>query len=419
MNNKITKFPVGLKLLRFILVSMLLCVTNGAIAGNQATAVVAGVINGKITRVEVQNGGAWYCCEPSARHRYGGGYGASVRAVVENGSVVAVNVVDGGNGYTDVGTIFIDPPGVPNPCLKIISAVYYGPLSIKIDGTPGTRVLIERAANLSGPWESITNVPLPSVGAVIIDPRPLSETYFYRASKSPDVEPVGFRLIPKGRFTMGSSGEDPQGLPPFISDEVQHTVEFLFDFWMCDHETTQQEWKDVTGRDLGAQLAKGPDLPVHVNWQDAFNYCKTLTLRERAAGLITPGQAYRLPTESEWEYAARAGSVGRRHGDLDQIAWWRGNSGGTIHSVKGKVPNAWGLYDMIGNVNEWCLNYYGAYPQGVVTEPLGPFTGTERVCRGGDINCYEFHSRSAERVPVPINWIGFRVILTTGSQMPY
>jgi len=155
-----------------------------------------------------------------------------------------------------------------------------------------------------------------------------------------------------------------------------------------------------------------------VSWNDAVAYCQKLTERERAAGRITAQQAYRLPTEAEWEYAARAGTTGPRYGELDAIGWHNGNSGSEIHPVKQKAANAWGLYDMMGNVDEWCGDWYGDYPTGSVTDPSGPNSGSFRVHRGGSWFSDARFARSAFRYGwydpgVRYYNLGFRPVLSS------
>ncbi|MFZ4819615.1 MAG: formylglycine-generating enzyme family protein [Limisphaerales bacterium] len=159
-------------------------------------------------------------------------------------------------------------------------------------------------------------------------------------------------------------------------------------------------------------------MPMHtVSWDQAVEYCRRLTERERAAGRITAQLAYRLPTEAEWEYAARAGTTGARHGELDAIAWVYGGLFGQTNPVKQKASNPWGLYDMIGNVLEWCSDWYGEYPTGNVTDPTGPSTGTHRVARGGSWNSYPWELRSASRrlfeLGIRSSGVGFRPALSS------
>ncbi|HLL69662.1 MAG TPA: SUMF1/EgtB/PvdO family nonheme iron enzyme [Micromonosporaceae bacterium] len=146
---------------------------------------------------------------------------------------------------------------------------------------------------------------------------------------------------------------------------------------------TQFEYALVTGQRPSA--VDGERLPVEgVSWWDAVRFCNAVSEREGLPPVyrLHPGsenveqdasaEGYRLPTEAEWEYACRAGTTGPRYGPLDEIAWYRGNSDGRLHEVGGKVPNAWGLYDMLGNVWDWCWDVYDA-----------EVYGTYRVLRGG------------------------------------
>ena len=136
-----------------------------------------------------------------------------------------------------------------------------------------------------------------------------------------------------------------------------------------------------------------------MNWHDAVEFCRKLSKRpaEKAAGRV-----YRLPTEAQWEYACRAGtttnySFGDDGSDLGDYAWYRENSNSSTHPVGGKQPNAWGLYDMHGNVWEWCSDWYGDYPDRAVTDPTGTRTGSSRVRRGGSWNYDAEVCRSANR----------------------
>jgi formylglycine-generating enzyme required for sulfatase activity len=150
------------------------------------------------------------------------------------------------------------------------------------------------------------------------------------------------------------------------------------------YEVTQQQYEKVMG--TNPSTTKGPQNPVEkVSWNDAVEFCRKLSAlpAEKSAGYV-----YRLPTEAEWEYACRAGtqtaySFGDSESELGDYAWYDKNAGGTTHPVGSKKPNAWGLYDMHGNVFEWCQDWYGSYPSGSVTDPTGESSGSHRVVRGG------------------------------------
>lgn len=198
---------------------------------------------------------------------------------------------------------------------------------------------------------------------------------------------VGMRLvrIPAGRFLMGSRKGDVDEMPV-------HWVTISRPFYLQTTEVTQGQWRAVMGENP-SYFQKGDDYPVEqVSWDDVQIFLKRLNTRD-------PGKRYRLPTEAEWEYACRAGTTGERYGELDAIAWYGENSGNTTHPVGKKEPNAWGLYDMLGNVWEWCAdlygkNYYQALPG---MDPQGSTSGLDRVLRGG---CWYYSgnsSRSAYR----------------------
>jgi formylglycine-generating enzyme required for sulfatase activity len=148
--------------------------------------------------------------------------------------------------------------------------------------------------------------------------------------------------IPPGRFLMGCSPGDREC---FDEEKPTHEVEITKGFWLGETEVTQSAYTRVSG--ANPSYFDGVDRPVeNVNWSEAKNYCM-------AAG-------GRLPTESEWEYAARAGTTTSRYDAVNEVGWYEGNSGGRTHPVKEKKPNAWGLYDMLGNVSEWTADAYDA-----------------------------------------------------------
>jgi len=193
-----------------------------------------------------------------------------------------------------------------------------------------------------------------------------------------------FVLIQPGTFVMGS----PEGETGRYSDEVQHNVTLTQKYYLQTTEITQGQWKAVMGSNPSYFSSCGDDCPVeHVSWEDAQEFIEKLNLHENV-------NRYRLPTEAQWEYAARAGSTtALANGNLavtgcsldtnlNAIGWYCGNADKT-HQVAQKQPNAWGLYDMHGNVSEWCQDLYGSYPDISVTDPGGASSGLNRVRRGG------------------------------------
>jgi formylglycine-generating enzyme required for sulfatase activity len=226
--------------------------------------------------------------------------------------------------------------------------------------------------------------------------------------------PTNMVFIPPGKFSMGSPKNEADRYP---DEAPQMEVTISQGFWMAKYEVTQAEYLALMGTNP-SHFTGDANRPVDsVSWSDATNYCARLTQRERAAGRIPTDLAYRLPTEAEWEYACRAGTTTRLHyGDdpgytttnevtvgysnLTQYAWYRQNAGFTTHPVGQKLPNPWGLYDMLGNVWEWCQDWYGAYPGGTVVDPQGPTQpgpNKQRTMRGGDYFNPAKHCRSALR----------------------
>jgi formylglycine-generating enzyme required for sulfatase activity len=209
-----------------------------------------------------------------------------------------------------------------------------------------------------------------------------------RSFKVPALDAEMIRIEP-GTFNMGS-GEVGNAQPT-----TQVTI--TKGFWLGKTEVTQAQWQTVMGNN--PSNFEGDSLPVEqVSWDDAMEFCRKLTERERAAGRLPVGYVYTLPTEAQWEYACRAGTTGDYAGELNAMAWYLQNAGGTTHPVATKQANAWGLHDMHGNVWEWCLDWYAPQlPGGSVTDPTGPSSGSSRVFRGGGWCFADAGCRSAVR----------------------
>jgi formylglycine-generating enzyme required for sulfatase activity len=289
---------------------------------------------------------------------------------------------------------------------------------------------------------------------------------------------VAMRRIGAGTFTMGS----PAGELARKPDEQQHKVTIAKPFYMAIYETRQREYyplmirKDydleawgyqrgplhegaawtyrslmngrrISGGSAYPKIARTDLNPMEcVTWDKAMEFCGKLTAIERAAARLPKGYVYRLPTEAEWEYACRAGASTPYNfkGDYSNVGALNmymclSKDGGykamaTSPTPDNRQANAWGLYDMHGNVFEWCLDFYGPYSKGAMTDPLGPKTGTERVARGGGVlpfppgsasldKLVHPHFRSAARYRFPartahqIN-LGFRIVLAPEVKTP-
>jgi hypothetical protein len=206
------------------------------------------------------------------------------------------------------------------------------------------------------------------------------------------------RWIPPGRFMMGS----PDGEPGRFDDEgPRHQVTLSAGFWLFESPCTQALWRAVMGNN--PSTFRGPERPVEsVSWKDAADFIARMNGR-------IPGLDLSLPSEAQWEYACRAGTDtsiytgpmpildGGKAPALDPIAWYGANSGGETHPVGQKAANAWGLYDMLGNVWEWCQDGKREYAAGLVVDPVGPMGGARRGRRGGSWDDYAGRCRSAFR----------------------
>jgi formylglycine-generating enzyme required for sulfatase activity len=224
-----------------------------------------------------------------------------------------------------------------------------------------------------------------------------------------------FVWIPPGNFMMGAENGGDYKKPVHNGDDYEkpvHRVTISEGLYMGKYEVTQAQWQAVMGNN--PSQFKGDNLPVaEVSWDDAIAFIARMNAQN-------DGYTYRLPSEAEWEYAARAGTTGDYAGDLDAMAWYSANSGNKTHSVGTKLPNAFGLFDMHGNVWEWCQDWYHNTYAGAPADGSAWLSGGEqhdRVLRGGSWDDYANYCRSAFRRWYAPNGRGFgfglRVVAVT------
>jgi eukaryotic-like serine/threonine-protein kinase len=276
-------------------------------------------------------------------------------------------------------------------------------------------------------WESVcafrealegTNASRPVAPEIITpkktDPKAVDVITIPLSNMPSHAKPLEMVYIPAGTFMMGSPDDE---IGRYDFEGTLHRVILAHGFYMGKYQVTQAQWEAVMG-DNPSRFSGKPNNPVeNVSWND----CQAFIEKLNQMGQGT----YRLPTEAEWEYACRAGTQTRFYwGDdpdyaqIKDYAWYDGNSGGETNEVGQKKPNAWGLYDMSGNVFEWCQDWYGSYDSVSQNNPTGAKTGSTRVGRGGSWCRFARHCRSAHRgnaillVPdATYNFIGFRVLL--------
>jgi formylglycine-generating enzyme required for sulfatase activity len=250
--------------------------------------------------------------------------------------------------------------------------------------------------------------------------------FSYSASVERPKVPENMIRVEGGTFQMGDTFGDGQSW-----EKPVHSVA-VSSFYMGKYLVTQKEWRDVMGTD--PSHFKGDDLPVEsVTWYDAVQYCNKLSAKNGLDPCYAINgtnvtcdfsrSGFRLPTEAEWEYAAKGGRQSRGteyagSSSVDEVAWYGGNSGGRTHPVGQKRANELGLYDMSGNVWEWCWDWWGNYGPSTETDPQGADSGSNRVRRGGSGDGSASGVRAAGRdgygPGLRYNISGFRVVRRSG-----
>jgi formylglycine-generating enzyme required for sulfatase activity len=258
------------------------------------------------------------------------------------------------------------------------------------------------------PEPAVIEPQSPSHKPTVIVPRP--------PEREPTVDDLveninGVKLVmvrvPGGEFQMGSPSNE-QGHLEWEGPQHRVTVP---GFYIGKYEVTQAQWKAVMGSGNNPSRFKGDDLPVeNVSWNDAKDFCQKLS--------ALTGKTYRLPSEAEWEYACRAKTTGAYAGNLDAMAWYSNNSGSETHPVGQKQANAFGLFDMHGNVWEWCEDHWQNSYNGAPTDGSAwvdiSATGSDRVDRGGGWGIVAVYCRSAYRISgapgIRYGYLGFRLV---------
>jgi len=441
----------------------------------QTTATATAIVSyGFVVAYTVTDGGSGYTEPPVVTVVDGGGTGATAVALVANGMVTQINVVATGSGYTSPPEVVISAP--PQQSVLTLQLI---PL-LTIYGLPGDTNRIETSTSLNAGvvWVPLTTVVLTNTVLEWYDRiSPPAPGRFYRAlllltnSPVPPVPP-GMALIPAGSFTMGNCMDPSEG----VSDELPlHTV-YVSAFYMDKYLVTKSLWDTVYQWAIGHGYSfdyvgsgKGASHPVQrIDWYDCVKWCNARSEKEgRVPAYYTSaaqttvyrwGQAdvqtnwvkwssgYRLPTEAEWEKAARGGLSGQRfpwgdtisesqanyYGNTGSYSYDLGPNGYNATFATGATPytspagyfaasgaNGYGLYDMAGNVSEWCWDWYRGYSSDSQSDPRGPASGSGHVLRGGSWLFWAFNCRSACRdnqAPSYSHYyIGFRPVLPPGQ----
>ncbi len=308
----------------------------------------------------------------------------------------------------------------------------------------------QRGKSLREAWLPLRDALLGKAAKVVSPPKPAQSPHYWSEKIAPPPQPnvadssagrrrvfcVGgvdfpMRWIPAGRFWMGSGDDDDEA---YKDEKPRGEVVLTRGCWMGETPVTQGQYLAIMGENPSSFQGAGVDVPVErVSWYDAAAFANKLSALEGlSACFVVEGDqvesvgnggsdvlacdGWRLPTEAEWEYAVRAGTTTPRYGDVDKIAWYRENSSNMTHRVGQKQPNAWGLYDMLGNVSEWTMDVWDAYTGQPTQDPLRSSGATKRVFRGGSWSDSAGFVRAAFRGDSALtfrnNYLGFRVVRT-------
>lgn len=264
-------------------------------------------------------------------------------------------------------------------------------------------------------WQNAQNAYSKSMILYSLDENKISSI---KPEKNKNWEVPGVHIkmvsVENGKFKMGSMSEEDDEKPV-------HTVILSKPFWIAVFETTQKQYQTLMGDN--PSRFNDPEKPVDsVSWNDAVIFCERLTEKEKAAGRLPENYIYRLPTEAEWEFACKNGTDNIRFafGDsqsiLPEYAWYSKNSKESTHKAGNKKTNALGIYDVHGNVWEWCLDWYDdSYKKGIVKDPKGPIQGTEKIAKGGSWRSQGHLCRSGYRAffspSDTMDYVGFRIVL--------
>jgi formylglycine-generating enzyme required for sulfatase activity len=324
--------------------------------------------------------------------------------------------------YSNYMADFVDTDYAPFAPPGLSASISGTNLLLQWGGIAEDQFQVQVKTNLAdASWTPLTTLVLTTNAAGFSVAAPFlaqTPTRYYRVQKLPSLQvPDSMIYILPGTFLMGTPSNDPNRTPEELT---QFEVTLTSGFWIHQFEVTQSEYQNLTC--LNPSTFTGDlERPVeNVSWSNAMNYCALLTQQERQALRLPDGYVYRLPTEAEWEYAARAGttnwfSFGDDPSVLTNYAWFESDSQSTTHPVGQLQPNPWGLQDVYGNVFEWCWDWIESAPTQPVTNFQGATNGLYHAIRGGASSSSWIRCRCSWRMgysPVSIpSDAGFRIVL--------